>query len=156
MGDIFESLDRDGLFGRKIDRNDLIRKLKTVKNPRERDRILRLLAGQDLPETEQPKVVSPRQIPAEGPATGPSPSPQQNPPPAPESESPAPPMKGIGFLIGAIVPVFFLIMGIILVLTSLAEFHRGGNPQNVFTGIMFIVFGAIGLFKARKAVKSKT
>ena len=153
MGDIFKSMDHNGLFGRKIDRNDLIRRLKTVKDPRERDRILHLLAGQDMPEAQQPKTTMTWHSPAENPPSGPFPGPRPNPPPDAESEPPAPPVKGIGFLIGSIVPVFFLIMGIILVLTSLAEFQRGGAPQNVFTGIMFIIFGVIGLFKARRASK---
>jgi len=145
------------------DRNALIRKLKTIKDPRERDRVLYLLAGQERREdslpaarpsdffTALPPGTEAKRLPPRLPSGS-----QEDREPVPETETPLPPVRGLGLLIGSIVPVFFLIMGIIFVLSSLAEYQKGENPNNLFTGIIFIIFGAIGLFKAKKAAKNKT
>ncbi len=137
-----------------LDRIKLIRKLKTIKNPRERDRILHLLAGQDMPENERLQPELPRRTPTQA---GPFPAPPSERKPAPDAEPPETPVRGMGFLIGAVMPLFFLLVGAILVLSALAGIGKGKGPKDSLSelpmAIMFIIFGLAGLYKLRKAKK---
>lgn len=159
MGKSLTTPDWGGLFARKDpDKNELIRKLKTVRNPRERDRILYLLAGQEPPAFNQPAVT-----PQTGPlsmapvSTRPTgPEAKQDEAPASNSELPEPPVKGLGVLIGAVMPLFFLLIGLILIVRSIGDIKGGENPKDLITGIMFIIFGLIGLYKLKKGKQKVT
>lgn len=143
------------LLGRRDpDRSELIRKLKTVKDPRERDRILHLLAGQEPPAVAQLPTVSRTGPPLSmGPPT---------PIPGPESgqdedlEVPEPPVKGLGLLIGAVMPLFFLLIGLVLILRSIGDIKGGEDPKNLMTGIMFIIFGLVGFYKLRRGKQKQS
>jgi hypothetical protein len=147
------------LLGRRNpDKSELIRKLKTVKDPRERDRILHLLAGQEPPAAAQLPIA---------PQTGPlsmGPLPTQIPGPEPKqdeesssgAELPEPPVKGLGLLIGAVMPLFFLLIGLVLILRFIGDIKGGDDPKNLMTGIMFIIFGLIGFYKLSKGKQKQS
>jgi hypothetical protein len=147
LEEIFRKTDHTGLSSTEENRNDLIRKLKTVRDPRERDRILRLLSGQELP-TAVP-TTAPSTVPADK-RVGSSEIPQEELP----SPSDKIPMKGIGVLISAVMPAFFLMMGIMLALSSLAGLAKGKGIEEIvpelITPVMLMVFGILGLLKLKK------
>ncbi len=119
----------------RLDRQELIRRLKTAKDPRERDRILLLLSDR------------------EG-ATQSAQAPPGQTSPAPEGE-PSPTQLRIGKLIGYAFPLFFLIAGAVFTIEMLAEVGNGKPLREALmenpTGIFLIFFGLLGLLKNKKS-----
>lgn len=118
----------------RLDREELIRRLKTAKDPRERDRILLLLSDR---EGAIQSALAPGQTS-----------------PAPQAE-PTPTQLRIGKLIGYAFPVFFLIAGAVFTIEMLAEVGNGKPLQEALmenpTGIFLIFFGLLGLLKNKKS-----
>ena len=124
------------------ERQMLINRLKTIRNPRERDRIIRLLAGMEKYGTgrveESPE--DPWAVPAE--TKG----------PAERKEGKIP--KGAGLMLGYALPTFFIIFGLFYIAHALMRLISGeGDPSagtQIFMGMMFIIFGIFGFLKARR------
>jgi hypothetical protein len=123
------------------DRKKLIEKLRTVKDPRERDRIMWALAGLekddkgDIPSAEDSgKTVT-------------------SPPPERKQNLPAIP-TGFRQLLAYFVPGLFLFFGIVNLLEALMHVLPSGKIEPVIPqliiGSLFILVGITGIIKARK------
>jgi len=130
------------------ERQILINRLKKVRDPRERDHIIRLLARMEqygpgkMEESAEDKWSIPAQ--AKGPveARGPAEAKEQKVP------------KGTGFMLGYAVPGIFVIFGLFYIVNALARLlsDEGGQadiPQ-IIMGVLFLFFGIISFLKARK------
>ena len=129
---------------KEMDRDKLIRKLKTVKNPRERDKIIWALAGKEKDATEEkPAPVQSGQAEA-------APIREQAP------GLPKLPMDARK-LVNYIAPAIFLFFGLVNLLQAIAHFIETGRMEaalpQLIMGVMFFVFGVFGLAKARKRVQ---
>ncbi len=124
------------------ERQILINRLKTVRDPRERDQIIRLLARMEkygpgkIEESTEDRWTVPAQ--AKGPAE------------AKEQKVP----KGVGFMLGYAVPGFFVIFGLIYIANALTrlisdEGDQAAIPQ-IIMGAAFLLFGIMGFLKMRK------
>jgi hypothetical protein len=125
------------------DRNKLIEKLRTVKDPRERDRIMWALSGLEKDAAgDTPMVEDSRK-------TVSSPLPEQ------KQSLPAIP-TGLRQLFAYFVPGLFLLFGIINLLEALVHTLSSGEIETVIPqliiGSLFILFGITGIVKARKKV----
>ncbi len=129
---------------RNMERDKLIRKLKTVKNPRERDKIIWALAGkekdafEEKPAPAQPGKVD--QAPVGGQALG-------------LPKLPVDARK----LVNYIAPALFLFFGLINLAQAVGHFIETGRieaalPQLIM-GVMFLVFGLFSFAKAKKRVQ---
>lgn len=126
------------------ERQKLINKLKTVKDARERDRIIWALAGQE-PKSEE---------------AGPSPVAAQRDKTAAGKPVPWDPQNfprvavDAKRLVGLAVPVFFLIFGITYIIQSIAGYLATGRIETeigrLFMGAIFVIFGLAGIVKARR------
>lgn len=122
----------------------MIRKLKDVRDPLERDRIIWSLAGQSKPDVGY------------RPAAGSVPSRERStvkPSPQP-SRAPSPPQQlRVGKLGNFIVPIIFILFGISNIGKALDNWARGADKEEVFMqfliGAMFIVFALLGLFSKK-------
>ncbi|MCX5835263.1 MAG: hypothetical protein NTV99_12315 [Deltaproteobacteria bacterium] len=130
------------------ERQILIKRLKTVRDPRERDQIIRLLARMEkhgpgkIEESAEEKWSVPAQ--AKGPveARGPAEAKEQKVP------------KGVGFMLGYAVPGFFVIFGLIYIANALTrlitdEGDEAPVPQLIM-GVLFLFFGIISFLRMRK------
>jgi hypothetical protein len=137
-----------GKFGLASDseaaRKAMISRLKDVRDPLERDRIIWSLAGQSKPDAGyRPAAVG---APSrERSVMKPSPQP---------SGAPSPPQQlRMGKLANFIVPIIFILFGISNIGKALDSWARGGNKEEVFMqlliGGMFIVFAIVGLFSKK-------
>jgi hypothetical protein len=129
---------------RDMERDKLIRKLKTVKNPRERDKIIWALAGKEkdtLAETPTP-VQS---------GKADSTSVREQVPGLPKLPIDA------RKLVNYIAPALFLFFGLINLVQAVAHFIETGRIEAAFPqlimGIMFFVFGIFSFAKAKKRVQ---
>lgn len=151
-------------------RQDMIRRLKTVKDPEERDRIIWALAGQKKEDPgcrpspgsfgRKPKAgrraapAGKSSVPAAAPSAGPFP---KIPPSAPTG--PAGQQLRITGIVNYIVPILFLFFGISNIARAIEAFRAGADKEEIFVqlliGIGFIVFAAAGLFsrKVKKAME---
>ena len=129
---------------RNMERDKLIRKLKTVKNPRERDKIIWALAGkekdafEEKPAPAQPGKVN--QAPVGGQVQG-------------LPKLPVDARK----LVNYIAPALFLFFGLINLVQAVGHFIETGRieaalPQLIM-GVMFLVFGLFSIAKAKKRVQ---
>jgi hypothetical protein len=137
-----------GKFGLASDseaaRKAMIRRLKDVRDPLERDRIIWSLAGQTKSDVGY------------RPSAGSAPSRERSsvkPSPQP-SRAPSPPQQlRVGKLGNFIVPIIFILFGISNIGRALDSWARGGNKEEVFMqlliGGMFIVFALVGLFSKK-------
>jgi hypothetical protein len=127
------------------ERQILINRLKTVRDPRERDRIIRLLARMEqygpgkIQESAEDKWSI--QVQAKGPAE------------AMEEKVP----KGASFMLRYAVPAFFIIFGLIYIAKALMrliidEGDQADLPQ-ILMGLLFLFFGIISFLKARKMTR---
>jgi hypothetical protein len=151
-------------------RQDMIRRLKTVKDPEERDRIIWALAGQKKEGSgyrpspgsfgRKPKAER-RQAPA-GMSSVPSAPPSAGPfPKAPPSlpTGPAGQQLRITGLVNYIVPILFLFFGVSNIARAIEAFRAGADKEDILVqflvGIGFIIFAAAGLFsrKVKKAAE---
>ena len=127
-----------------MERDRIIKKLKDVKDPKERDRIIWALAGKEKDELSgRPAAVKPKM-------TAPAPSPEQ------AKRLPQVPVNARK-LLNYIVPAFFLFFGLVNLVQAIMHFHFTGQldaaiPQLIM-GTIFLLFGIIGIFKAKKRVR---
>jgi len=127
-----------------IDKNKLIKRLKVVKDPRERDRIIWALAGHEK------KVASDTPKPAATQKTVLSPLPGQ------KQKLPSLPL-GARQLFAYFVPGLFLFFGFMNLGQALMRILPDGKvetaiPQLVM-GTIFLLFGITGIIKAGKKAK---
>lgn len=130
------------------ERQILIKRLKTVRDPQERDRIFRLLARMEqygpgkIQESAEGKWGLPAQ--AEGPA---------------EAREPAEGVgeripKGASFMLRYAVPAFFIVFGLVYIVQALMRLVAREDGQvdlpQIIMGVLFLFFGVIGFLKARK------
>ncbi len=130
------------------ERQILINRLKTVRDPRERDRIVRLLARMEqygpgkIQESAEDKWSLPAQ--ARGPAEAGEPE------EGAEKRIP----KGASFMLRYAVPGFFVVFGLIYIAQALERLITGEGGQvdlpQMIMGVLFLFFGIIGFLKARK------
>ncbi len=128
------------------DRKKLIDKLRTVKDPRERDRLMWALAGLEKDATGDMSMVE---------DSGKTVS---SPPPERKQNLPTIP-TGLRQLFAYFVPGLFLIFGIKNLIEALAHILPSGKietaiPQLIIGGL-FILVGIAGIIKARKKVSGK-
>jgi len=134
----------DAMRGLERERKQLIDRLKTTKNPVEREKILWALEGMRKDS-----------FPLERSAMGPektSPT-----PPVEKAKIPLEMPKGLGQLMRFGVPFFFVIIGVAFILQGVVR----GLEQNDFaseagqfiTGIILVFFGISAFQKARKMAK---
>jgi hypothetical protein len=127
-----------------MERDKLIRKLKTVKNPRERDKIIWALAGKEKDALEE----TPAQIQ----------SGKTNPTPVRE-QVPGLPKLPIDArkLVNYLAPAIFLFFGLVNLVQAVVHFIQTGQIEAAFPqlimGIMFFVFGFFSIAKAKKRVQ---
>lgn len=137
------------------DRQEIIKKLKKIKDPRERDRIIWALAGKEeaVFHSAHPDV------PPSRPASGP-----------PEPKKPAfgktqdlrniPPINiDAKRLLGFVVPAFFMIFGLVYigraVLNYIASQDIEAEIPRLITGGMFLIIGLAGVFRAMQPKRMK-
>ena len=141
------------------DRRELIEKLKRIKDPRERDRIIWALAGQE--EAFFHNAPSPAQLPT----PPPRPAPRR---PEPERPAPgkAPDMRNMPQinidakrLLGFVVPAFFAIFGLVrigqAVLNYIASQDIEAEITGLITGGIFLIIGLAGIFRAMQRPQIK-
>jgi hypothetical protein len=129
---------------RDMERDKLIRRLKTVKDPKERDKIIWALAGKEkdtLEETPTPvKSGKTDTTPVRGQAPG-------------LPKLPIDKRKLINFL----APAILLFFGIVNLVQAILYFIQTGRIEAAFPqlimGIMFLVFGFFSIAKAKKRVQ---
>jgi len=125
------------------DRNKIIERLKTIKDPEERDRLMWALSGleQDVKESPSQAMTS-SQIE----------SPQ---PPEQESNVPQLPM-GVRNLFAYFLPGFFILFGILNLLGALAYLIANEPVDRVIPklimGAIFLLFGIVSLKKSKKRI----
>jgi hypothetical protein len=127
-----------------MDRDKIIKKLKDIKDPAQRDRIIWALAGKEKEVMgEKPTPVAPQK----GAST-----------PAPE-RSPKHPQLPVSArkMINYIFPGLFIIFGLMNIVQALMHFHITGQIEDVIPklvmGGIFILFGIFGIVKAKKQVE---
>jgi hypothetical protein len=128
------------------DRKKLIEKLKTVKDPRERDRLMWALAGFEKDHKEDMPIV---EVPGK---TASSP-PQETKPELPKLPA------GLRQLFAYFVPGLFLLFGITNLLEALVHILPSGKIENaipqLIIGSIFMLVGIAGIIKARKKSSGK-
>jgi hypothetical protein len=129
---------------KKMERDDLIRKLKTVKNPRERDKIIWALAGKEKDAFEEkPAQAQPGK-------TGSTPV---------QAQVPGLPKLPIDArkLANYIAPMIFLVFGLINLVQAAMIFIREGRIDAAFPhlimGALFFIFGFFSIYKAKKRIQ---
>jgi|APFre7841882654_1041346.scaffolds.fasta_scaffold31697_3 hypothetical protein len=130
---------------RDMERDKLIRKLKTVKNPRERDKIIWALAGKEKDALkETPTPVQSGKTDATTPVRG------------QVQGLPKLPMD-TRKLINYLAPAILLFFGIVNLVQAILYFIQTGRIEAAFPqlimGIMFFVFGFFSIAKAKKRVQ---
>jgi hypothetical protein len=137
------------------DRRELIQKLKKIKDPRERDRILWALAGQEesvfhsAPSPVPSSRAEPRRPEPEKPASGKTPDLRN----MPQINTAAKRMFSF------VIPAFFAIFGLIrigqAVLNYIASRDIEAEMQSLVTGGIFLVIGLAGIFRAMQPLPVK-
>ena len=129
---------------RDMERDKLIRKLKTVKNHRERDKIIWALAGKEKDASEE----TPAQVQ----------SGKTNSTPVRE-QVPGLPKLPIDArkLVNYLAPAIFLFFGLVNLVQAVGHFIETGRIEAAFPqlimGIMFFIFGLFSIAKAKKKVQ---
>ncbi len=166
-----------GKFGISIgdsesQRQDMIRRLKTVKDPEERDRLIWALSGQRKEETgyrpspafgRRPKTDKMR-APASsypGPFAGTSGEPAPGPAPQNPTTPEAGPQLRLGNVLNYIIPILFVFFGVSNIAKAVEAFRAGAEKEEVLVqlmiGIGFIIFAAMSLFSRKmKKVKERS
>ena len=136
-------------------RRELIQKLKRIKDPRERDRILWALSGQEeaffhsAPSPALPPKPAPRRSEPERPAPGKAPDLRK--------------MPRINIdvkrMLGFVVPAFFAIFGFVrigqAVLNYIASQDIEAEITGLITGGIFLIIGLAGIFRAMQPPQIK-
>ncbi len=128
-----------------MDRNKIIKKLKDIKDPAQRDRIIWALDGKEKEVMgEKPAPVAPLKR-----VSTPVPERSQKHPQLPVSTRK---------IINYIFPGLFIFFGLMNIVQALMHFHITGQIEDVIPklvlGGIFILFGMFGIVKARKQVQS--
>ena len=138
------------------DRRELIKQLKKVRDPRERDRIIWALAGHEEVALRGSSQAVQRSQPAPGgPVTG-------KPVPGKTSDIRNLPQINIDAkrLLGFAVPGFFIIFGIAYIgqaiLNYLAFRRIETEVPRLITGGIFLIIGLMGIFKTMHPVQGKS
>jgi len=129
-----------------VDKKKLIEKLKVVKDPQERDRIIWAIAGLE----KNAKADISKATVSEKTDSDPSVDQTQNIPALP---------AGIRHLVSYFVPALFLLFGVTNIIKALMHILPGGDIKEdmppLIMGAIFLLFGVIGIIKAgRKASHS--
>jgi hypothetical protein len=117
------------------DRQELINKLKKVKDPRERDRIIWALAGQEeaVFHSINPDVPTPR--------------------PAPGRPGPERPASGF------VVPAFFVIFGLVRIGKAVLNYIASQDIETEMTGLItggiFLIIGLAGIYRTMHPAQIK-
>ncbi len=137
------------------DRQELINKLKKVRDPRERDRIIWALAGQDgavfhsAPSPTPPPRSAPRQPEPEKPAPGKAPDLRNMPQINIDAKR----------MFGFVIPAFFAIFGLVrigkAVLNYIASQNIDAEISGLITGGIFLIIGLAGIFRAMQPPRIK-
>ena len=128
-----------------MEKDRIIKKLKDIKDPKERDRIIWALAGKEKRELSgRPAAVKPK-------ITVPAPPSEQT------KNFPLAPLNARK-LLNYVVPGFFLFFGLVNLIQAIMQYHITGQlnaavPQLIM-GTIFLAFGIIGIIKAKKRVQS--
>jgi len=127
-----------------MDRDKIIKKLKDIKDPAQRDRIIWALAGKEK------EVMSEKAIPV-APQKGAS-------TPAPERAQKLPQLPvNARKILNYIIPGLFIFFGLMNIVQALMHFHITGQIEDVIPklvlGGIFILFGIFGIVKAKKQVE---
>ncbi len=128
----------------KMDRDKVIKKLKDIKDPVQRDRIIWALAGKEKDDlSEKPAPMKPKSS-----STVSAPRQEQKLP-----QLPANARKMFNY----VVPVLFFFFGIVNLIQALMHFKIRGQLEDaipkLIMGLIFFVFGIFGIIKARKQVQ---
>jgi hypothetical protein len=137
------------------DRRELINKLKKVRDPRERDRIIWVLAGQEegalhgaAPQVS-PLWHAPVRTQLERPAPVKTPERKDIPPMAFNAQR----------MLGFVVPVFFMIFGLVRIGQALLNYmeSRQIEPEisSLITGGIFLIIGLAGIFRSMQPGRIK-
>jgi hypothetical protein len=128
------------------ERQILINRLKTVRDPRERDQIIRLLARMEQygPGKTQESAEDKRSVPAQvkGPVEARGPA-----------ETKAVKVStGVGSMLGYTVPVIFMIFGLFYIVESLKDLMTGSGVDSIriILGAGFFVMGLLSFLKERR------
>ena len=127
-----------------MDRNKVIKKLKDIKDPKERDRLIWALAGKEKDVlSDKPSAVGPRR-------TAPLP------PPGQAQKLPGLPGDARK-LIGYVFPGIFVFFGLVNLVQAAMQYHFTGQIEDVFPrlimGGLLVLFGIFGIVKAKKQVQ---
>lgn len=139
----------------ETERRALIDKLKNIRDPRERDRIIWALAGQerashrDIASTAvQPRPANGRSLLKKPPSDKP-PEPQTIPQMAADIKK----------LVGFLVPGFLFIIGCANLLQALLRFVASGKIEpeipHLITGGIFLIVGMLGILKTMQSGRGK-
>jgi hypothetical protein len=146
---------------KESNRRELIQKLKKIKDPRERDRILWVLSGQE----EDVFHSAPSPAPWPKPVLTSRPAPHR-----PEPERPSPskvpdlrnmPQINIGAkrMIGFVVPAFFAIFGLVRIGQAVLNYIASQDIETEITGLVtggiFLIIGLAGIFRAMQPPQIK-
>lgn len=137
------------------DRQELINKLKKVRDPRERDRIIWALAGQEEAVFHSVNPDTPPPRPAPG-----RPGPER---PAPGKAPDLRNMPRINIdakrLLGFVVPAFFMIFGLVRIGKAVLNYIASQDIETEITGLItggiFLIIGLAGIFRAMQPPRIK-
>jgi hypothetical protein len=132
------------------DRRELIKQLKKVRDPRERDRIIWALAGHEETALRSPSpAVQRRQAAPGNTAPGKMPNLRNLPKIAIDAKR----------MLGFVIPGFFIIFGITYIgqaILNYIAFRRIETEMpRLITGGIFLVIGLVGIFKAMQPIQMK-
>jgi len=127
-----------------MDRDKLISKLKTVKNPRERDKIIWALAGKEKDVSDD------KPLSVQSSKTDSTRVPEQI---AGLPKLPIDARKLVNYL----APAIFIFFGLVNLVQAIVHFIQTGLIEAAFPqlimGIMFFIFGLFSIAKAKKRVQ---
>jgi hypothetical protein len=137
------------------DRQELINKLKKVRDPRERDRIIWALAGQEeaVFRSANPDVPPPRSAPGR-------PGPERPAPGKTQDLRNIPPINiDAKRLLGFVFPAFFAIFGLVRIGKAVLNYIASQDIETEITGLItggiFLIIGLAGIFRAMQPPRIK-
>lgn len=137
------------------DRRELINKLKKVRDPRERDRIIWALAGQE----EAVFYNANPDVPPSRSASG-LPEPKRPVPGKTQDLRNIPPINvDAKRLLGFVVPAFFMIFGLVRIGQAVLNYVASQDIETEITGLItggiFLIIGLAGIFRAMQPPRIK-
>jgi hypothetical protein len=132
-----------------MERDRILKKLKDIKDPRERDRIIWALAGREKEEIgEKPPAVKPTKIAQDSPPRPAQRLPQRLP------GSPTDIRKMVSYLF----PGIFIFFGLVNLVQAAMQYQLTGQIEDIIPRLImggaFIIIGIFGIAKAKKQVRS--